>query len=71
MFEPLTFSLAAGDRVAITGPNSVGKSTLLRVIAGMEAATKGSVHLNTRNIASVEQHLDSVLDPAKPSWSIS
>ena len=32
----LSFSVARGDRVGISGPSGKGKSTLLRIIAGLE-----------------------------------
>jgi ATP-binding cassette, subfamily F, member 3 len=33
LFEGVTFSLAAGDRVALVAPNGSGKTTLLRLVA--------------------------------------
>ncbi len=35
--------LDASDRVGVVGPNGIGKSTLLRVLAGLEVADEGSV----------------------------
>ncbi len=43
VFDGVSFTVNAGDRAAIVGPNGVGKSTLLKIIAGMERPTTGSV----------------------------
>lgn len=37
----VSLTVEAGERVAIVGGNGVGKSTLLRLIAGLEAPTSG------------------------------
>ncbi len=43
LFEHLDLHLRAGDRVAIIGPNGVGKTTLLNIIAGQLAQDDGTV----------------------------
>jgi ATPase subunit of ABC transporter with duplicated ATPase domains len=43
LFEELDLTLNARDRVGLVGPNGVGKSTLMRVLAGMEVPTSGRV----------------------------
>ncbi len=43
LFDDVTFTLQAGERVAITGPNGAGKSTLLKIILGHEEADAGDV----------------------------
>ena len=43
LFEHFDLHLRAGDRVAIIGPNGVGKTTLLNIIAGKLAADAGTV----------------------------
>jgi ATP-binding cassette, subfamily F, member 3 len=37
------FTINAGERVGLVGPNGCGKSTLLRIIAGAEPADAGSI----------------------------
>jgi ATP-binding cassette, subfamily F, member 3 len=43
IFAGVTFSVAKGSRLAIVGPNGVGKTTLLRILAGEDESTSGSV----------------------------
>ena len=44
--EPLTFSITAGEKVAICGDSGSGKSTLLRLISGQLREYRGSLRLN-------------------------
>jgi NitT/TauT family transport system ATP-binding protein len=41
----LSFSAAAGEFLAIVGPSGAGKSTLLNLIAGLDKAFEGDIHL--------------------------
>src|SRR5207253_4018924 len=43
VFADVTFTVRAGERVALVGPNGVGKSTLLKIIAGLEESSAGYV----------------------------
>ncbi len=43
LFSNVTFSIKFGDRLGLVGPNGCGKTTLLRIIAGLEAADSGHV----------------------------
>ena len=43
VLEHVSLVVSAGDRVGIVGPNGIGKSTLLRVLAGLEQPDRGTV----------------------------
>ncbi|MGB1466779.1 MAG: ABC-F family ATPase [Alcanivorax nanhaiticus] len=43
LFQNLDMQIEAGERVAIIGPNGIGKTTLLRCLAGDLAADQGNV----------------------------
>ncbi|MDT5398017.1 MAG: hypothetical protein QOK33_1248 [Mycobacterium sp.] len=52
------------ERIALTGANGVGKSTLLRIISGDLTPGAGEVHRADGRIAYLSQRLD-LLDPAR------
>ena len=41
--RPASFTIASGDRIALTGPSGSGKSTVLNLIAGLDDATQGTI----------------------------
>jgi len=45
LFEDVSFTLNEGESLAIVGPNGCGKSTILKIIAGLETKDKGFVNL--------------------------
>jgi sulfate transport system ATP-binding protein len=64
--EDLSFDIESGELVALLGPSGGGKSTTLRIIAGLEQADSGSVtfdgvemtgeHARNRRVGFVFQH---------------
>ena len=52
MFD-VNFEVFRGECVALLGTNGAGKSTILRVISGLEVPERGVVRLNGRNITYV------------------
>ena len=45
LFSDVSFRLTHGDRAGLIGPNGTGKSTLLRIVAGLDAPDSGSIAL--------------------------
>jgi ATP-binding cassette subfamily F protein 3 len=43
LFANISFSVGRGARIGLVGPNGVGKTTLLRIIAGEDEASTGTV----------------------------
>jgi ABC-type multidrug transport system ATPase subunit len=50
----LDLTLAAGERVAVTGRNGSGKTTLIRCITGTLAASRGSIHICSHTAGSLD-----------------
>lgn len=46
LFEKVSLGLSEGERVGILGRNGVGKTTFLRILAGLESADNGNVVFN-------------------------
>lgn len=51
----VSLEVARGERLALVGPNGVGKSTLLRVLTGVVTPTRGSVRLAGDPLASFDR----------------
>jgi len=65
LFENFNLHLRAGDRVAIIGPNGVGKSTMLNIIANQLLPDRGKVHFGANvDLGYYEQH-QTKLNPNK------
>ncbi|MBF0499947.1 MAG: energy-dependent translational throttle protein EttA [Candidatus Riflebacteria bacterium] len=59
LIEDLTLKLPKGAIVGVVGPNGIGKTTLFRLIAGLEKADSGSIKVgSTVRLAWVEQTRD-------------
>lgn len=50
--DDVSFTVAKGQMVAITGTSGAGKSTLLHIIGGVEKPTKGKVFLGNEDVFS-------------------
>jgi len=65
LFENFDLHLRAGDRVAVIGPNGVGKTTLLNIITGRLSADHGTVVYGSNVDVGYYDQLQSGLHPEK------
>jgi len=49
IFKNISLSIPRGGRIAIVGPNGIGKTTLLRILVGLEEPSSGEVQ-KSRNL---------------------
>jgi ATP-binding cassette, subfamily F, member 3 len=58
LFSNITFNINENDRIALMGKNGAGKSTIMKIIAGVSKPTRGKVSApNDAVIAYLPQHL--------------
>ena len=43
--EDISFTIAPGEKIGVVGNNAAGKTTLLKILAGLLRPTKGEVHV--------------------------
>ena len=74
VFSSLDFEAKAGDALAVVGPNGSGKTSLLRLIAGLLAPAGGSIALEGGDgelTLSEQSHYLGHRDALKPALSVS
>lgn len=65
LVDDFTAQVLRGDKIALIGPNGIGKTTLIKLMLGELTPTSGSVHCGTKlEIAYFDQHRAD-LDPDK------
>ncbi len=60
----VSFSLRPGEALAILGPAESGKTTLVRLLSGLEQPDEGRIIINGKNITEIpaaERHIGSVM----------
>lgn len=75
LFSDITFNINENDRIALMGKNGAGKSTMLKILAGVAKPTRGKVSApKDAVIAYLPQHLltkdnSSVFEEASKAFS--
>jgi heme exporter protein A len=73
VFSGLDFEAASGQALAVTGPNGSGKTSLLRLIAGLLVPSAGSIDLaggETELTLPEQSHYLGHRDALKPALSV-
>ncbi|WP_417861207.1 ABC-F family ATP-binding cassette domain-containing protein [Winogradskyella sediminis] len=75
LFSDVSFTINENDKIALMGKNGAGKSTMMKIIAGVQSATRGNVRCpKDAVIAYLPQHLlteddTTVFDEASKAFS--
>jgi heme exporter protein A len=73
VFRALSFALGAGEALLVTGPNAAGKSSLLRLVAGLIRPQQGLIELegaDSELTVGEQAHYLGHQDALKPSLSV-
>jgi len=56
LLDNISFTVPAGETLAITGPSGIGKTTLLHAICGIIRTSHGTVHIDNVDISALPTH---------------
>ena len=70
LIDDLSFSLPRNGIVGVIGPNGVGKSTLFKMIVGLEGPTSGTLEVGETVKLSYVDQMRQGLDAEKTLWEV-
>lgn len=65
ILQPISFTVAAGESVAIIGASGSGKSTLLGLLAGLDTVSSGEIFLDEQPLHNMDEEERAALRGAK------
>ena len=68
IIKGFSLTIQRGDRVAVVGPNGVGKTTVLKMLMGEVAPDQGEVKQGTNLVPAVFDQTREQLDPERSLW---
>ncbi|WP_114295747.1 ATP-binding cassette domain-containing protein [Pseudosulfitobacter sp. DSM 107133] len=68
ILNPFDITVMRGDRIALVGPNGVGKTTLLNMMIGKETPDSGTIKLGTNLEIALFDQARAQLDPDMSLW---
>ncbi|THH38770.1 ATP-binding cassette domain-containing protein [Aliishimia ponticola] len=68
ILKPFDMTIMRGDRVALVGPNGVGKTTLIRMLIGDETPDSGTITLGTNLDVAWFDQARAQLNPEDSLW---
>ena len=66
IIKDINLDIPDGKLIVITGPNGGGKTTLAKIIAGIEKPTSGKIFLDNTDISDYEDRKSTRLNSSHP-----
>ena len=68
ILKPFSLTIARGDRIALVGPNGVGKTTLVNMLTGQEAPDEGTIKIGAKVTTAMLDQNRAALMPELSLW---